>query len=376
MKVLNVSSLLDTVIGGGTAERTVQMSLNLHKKNVDCTILTTNYGLSNKTRKKLEGIRIFDLQCISKRFQVPFPNLILIANIVKSSDIIHLMNHWSVLNAMAYFFARIYRKKYVVCPAGSLKIYGRSIYIKRIFDFFIGSSIIRNSQRCIAITEEEVSDFLKYGVIKEKIVIIPNGITKIETKEDSRFRKKFNLIDKKFALFVGRFNPIKGPDILVDAFINLKKNNDDLHLVLAGTDEGLLVSLKKKVIDSGYSNFFHFVGYLDGEEKIEAYRSAKFLVIPSRHEAMSIVVLEAGLYGTPSIFTDQCGLDFLNKLDAGFSVPVSVKGIETGIEKLTKNNDLIKSMGIKVKEIVLNQFEWNQVIKLYLNLYNDLLDLK
>ena len=41
------------------------------------------------------------------------------------------------------------------------------------------------------------------------------------------------------------------------------------------------------------------------QKKIIFYKNADLLVIPSRSEAMSLVVLEAALHGLESIFTDQ-----------------------------------------------------------------------
>ena len=46
MKVLNVDHLLDPLSGGGTAERTFQMSRSLSKLCVECFVLTTDVGLT------------------------------------------------------------------------------------------------------------------------------------------------------------------------------------------------------------------------------------------------------------------------------------------------------------------------------------------
>ncbi len=51
MKVLNVIMSLDPVMGGGAVERTFQMSQYLVKAGIDCTILTTDVGLSPKKIK-------------------------------------------------------------------------------------------------------------------------------------------------------------------------------------------------------------------------------------------------------------------------------------------------------------------------------------
>ena len=60
------------------------------------------------------------------------------------------------------------------------------------------------------------------------------------------------------------------------------------------------------------------------------YSNAELLIIPSRSEAMSLVVLEASIL-IESIFTDKCGLEFLSNKNLCISVPVDVSSIAEAI---------------------------------------------
>src|SRR5437667_8342528 len=86
------------------------------------------------------------------------------------------MNHWTLLNALVYIFARFFKKPYVVCPAGALMLYGRSKFLKRFYNFLIGRRLIREADRCIAISSNEIRQFQTYGVDSHRITVIPNGI--------------------------------------------------------------------------------------------------------------------------------------------------------------------------------------------------------
>ena len=49
VKILNVNALLDPVTGGGTAERTVQMSRALRDAGTECSVMTTDVGLTKES---------------------------------------------------------------------------------------------------------------------------------------------------------------------------------------------------------------------------------------------------------------------------------------------------------------------------------------
>jgi glycosyltransferase involved in cell wall biosynthesis len=118
----------------------------------------------------------------------------------------------------------------------------------------------------------------------------------------------------------------------------------------------------------------HFVGYVDGEEKLAAYRSAQLLVIPSRQEAMSIVVLEAGISGTPVLITDQCGFNDVAIVNGGIVVSASVESIQKGLIEILKDAEKLRSMGRNLKKYVEDKFTWKKAVERYLQLYCKILE--
>jgi glycosyltransferase involved in cell wall biosynthesis len=371
MKVLNVDASLDPITGGGTAERSFQMSKALAQAGIDCSILTTDFGVTDARVKSLKGVKVIALRCLNKRFYVPAFSLKRIWGIVKGSDVVHLMNHWTVLNALVYLVVRSCGKPYVVCPAGALQIYGRSKLLKHLYNLVIGKRIIQNASRCVAINEEEIHQFLLYGVRPEKITVIPNGIDPegLNARDDNGFRQKYALGEAPFILFMGRLNHIKGTDLLVHAFSELGPEFREYHLVVAGPDGGLLTNLKGIVSRSDVHDKVHFVGYLGGAEKANAYHAASLLVIPSRQEAMSIVVLEAGVAGTPVLLTDKCGFNAVAEVDGGNVVPASIDGISRGLTEMLKSPEGLKVKGEKLRKFVESRYLWNSVVLNYIEMY-------
>lgn len=187
------------------------------------------------------------------------------------------------------------------------------------------------------------------------------------------FRRKFKLGENPFILFVGRLNPIKGPDLLLHAFCNLSEVLKDVSLVFVGPDGGMLAELRSLACQHGMESRIHFIGYLGGAEKSDAYHAADVLVIPSRHEAMSIVALEAGICGTPVLLTDQCGFDEVSAIGGGLVVPATVEGLQQGITAFFASPVMKQNAGINIKNYVSRHFSWDVIGQVYKSLYSRLL---
>jgi glycosyltransferase involved in cell wall biosynthesis len=374
MNVLNVCANFDPVTGGGEAERTFQMCKSLLSAGERCRVLTVDGEMSEQRKKALGKDGVIALPCLLKRFYVPRVSLPDIQRFVDDADVIHLIGHWSVLNALVYRAIRKVGKPYVVCPAGALAIFGRSKFLKQIYNFLIGNQIIKNAQKLIAVTPEERDYFVSSGASPDKVVVIPNGIAEsdFQSSDVHGFRRKHALVSRRFILFVGRMNLIKGPDLLLRAFCHLKDKHQNIDLVFVGPDGGLLTELQSLVQMQGAESRVHFVGYLGRADKSDAYHAAELLVIPSRHEAMSIVALEAGVCGTPVVLTDQCGFNQLEEKGCGWVVPATVEGLQRGLDAVLSNPGCIGSAASGIKKYVTEYYSWDVVVQLYRNLYSQL----
>jgi len=375
MKVLNVNMTLDPVAGGGTAERTFQLSRFMAKNGTKCAILTLDLGLTKERKRSLDGVEVIALPCLLKRFYIPKFSYGQIKEIINKADIIHLMGHWTIINTVAYHIARRLKKNYVVCSAGALPIYGRSKLLKKFYNWIIGKKIIRNADGLVAITADELPHFKSYGINTEDVRVISNGIDPQEylIKDDDNFRSKYQLGENRLILFIGRLNHIKGPDILLNGFCAAKDVLQDHHLLFVGPDGGMLAKLKEIARKKNVQDRVHFIGYLGGAEKSQAYHASELLVIPSRQEAMSMVVLEAGITGPPVLITDRCGFEQVGGINGGLVVEASETGIKNGLIEILRDRENLKTMGENLKAFVNRHFRWESIIHEYLALFNGIL---
>ena len=361
MKVLNVNAMLDTKVGGGTAERTFQLTRYLVQQGVDCTVLTLDTGLPAERIEALVPARIVAVRRLWSRYQVPWPAFGQIRRLVAAADIVHLMGHWSVLNALVYLALRLTGRPYVVCPAGCLPIVTRSGLLKRIYNRFVGYRIIQNASAWIAVTPGEFPGFRDYGIESKRITVIPNGVAADDFQVGSPSSGDPLMPEAApYLLFMGRLNPVKGPDLLLEAFGQVASEFHDWRLVFAGPDEGLQSALELRARALGLEGRVSFSGFLSGPLKTAAYKSARLLVVPSRSDAMSIVAVEAGICATPVLMTDQCGLDELRLVNDGLVVSASVDGLAAGLRLALADLDRLRAWGCDWQALVCERYLWSR----------------
>ena len=365
---------LDPVTGGGTVERTIQVSKALVRAGVKTSILTTNQGLSDVVQR-IDGVNVRALNCLNERFYLPKFRRGQFERLIRPVDLVQITNHWTVLNALVYYTCRRLHKPYVVCPAGALPIYGRSSVFKKIFNALVGKELIRKAAGYIAISPNEIPHFSEYGVAPTRVTVIPNGVNPTDFKDENvdDFRQKHGLAGHPFILFVGRLNHIKGPDLLLEAFELAQELLADYHLVFIGPDGGMRQDLEDKTVVKNLTGRVHFLGYLGGAGKSQAYHAADLLVIPSRQEAMSIVALEAGVCGTPVLLTDQCGFDEVGDTGGGLVVSASREAISEGLLEMCRSPENLAGMGERLKAFVLANYTWDVTAQKYLELYRHIL---
>lgn len=374
MRVLSVSALLDPVSGGGTAERTLQLARAMSRAGVEVDLLATNAGLSAGACPDPGGARLHLLPLCSERFLYPRVASAELERLVGAADVVHLCNHWTVINLMVARAARQVGKPCVVCPAGALPLFGRSRWLKRGYNLLGGRRLVTEADGWIAITRREAEDFRAYGVDPTQVDVVPNGIEPGEYGggDSAAFRMRFALGQRRVILFVGRLNAIKGPDLLLHAFRRQADVLADCTLVFVGPDGGLRGALEAEARLLGPARVI-FTGWLGGRDKLDAYSAAELVVIPSRQEAMSLVVLEAGACGKPVLMTDRCGFDEAVSSGGARAVPADSGALSRELAEMMACGQLV-AMGAALRAQVLAEYTWQAAVRRYQAIFARILE--
>ena len=157
----------------------------------------------------------------------------------------------------------------------------------------------RFSNQVIAISQP-IADHLRerFG---RRAAIIPNGVVVRPPATGHATLERFGLTAGTYLLAVGRLVPEKGFHDLIDAFMRASR---DCTLVIAGAaDHEDAYSLALKTQAAAHPSIV-MTGFMNGDALSELYTHARAFVLPSYHEGLPIVLLEAMSHGLPVIASD------------------------------------------------------------------------
>lgn len=144
-------------------------------------------------------------------------------------------------------------------------------------------------------------------VPEEKIKVIDNPVDTDYIDENLRgVPSPYPNDGLKHFCWIGRYDYIKGVDILIDAFAKAKRQNTEISLYMIGSIEDYnpyYQSIVEMLKSNGLQNTVHFVGFDNNPYKWMKF--ADCLIIPSRSEANSNVLKEADYLRTPVIKTSN-----------------------------------------------------------------------
>ncbi len=150
----------------------------------------------------------------------------------------------------------------------------------------------------INVSRYEYEAALRYHLPPQKQCVLYSGIPDKKVSADASVyfpKHKINL------LFVGRFDPQKGVDFLLDAFNRCVRS--DIHLTLIGDNVIGGLSVKKENLER-----VTFLGWVPHERVGCYYAACDAVIMPSRWEAFGLVAVEAMKYGKPVIASDRGAL--------------------------------------------------------------------
>ncbi len=184
------------------------------------------------------------------------------------------------------------------------------------------------------------------------------------------------------ALFVGgldRAHHFKGVSILLSAWREIHKTNQDAHLVIVGSGnrkETYMILAQ----NFGIAKVVHFVGAIAEDELSKWYQSCDIFVFPSteRAEAFGMVLLEAMASGKPIIASNLHGVrTVVIENETGFLVePKNEKDLEEKIEMLLHDPEKRHVFGEKGRTRVLEKYQWKTIVEKLIEIYENSFDNK
>jgi D-inositol-3-phosphate glycosyltransferase len=183
--------------------------------------------------------------------------------------------------------------------------------------------VIADADRILAPTPAEAAQLVGlYRANPEHIRIVPPGVdhTIFFPRERHAARERLHLTGLRLALYVGRLQPHKGPDVAVRTLAEAVARDPDVtrDLMLAivggpsGTGQGAEVAhLMELAAALGVSERVMLFPPLPQARLADVYAAADVVLVPSRSESFGLVALEAQACGTPVVAAAVGGLRFV-----------------------------------------------------------------
>lgn len=145
----------------------------------------------------------------------------------------------------------------------------------------------------------------KFAFKGKKFGIVQNAIDSQKFIADANIREEIRKalrVENKFVVgHVGRMQPEKNHDFLIDVFAEIKRKKPDAELILVGTGP-LEDKIKNKVAEKDLSDCVHFLGNRKDMNRI--YQAMDVFVFPSLFEGLGIVAIEAQAAGIPIVCSE------------------------------------------------------------------------
>jgi D-inositol-3-phosphate glycosyltransferase len=242
--------------------------------------------------------------------------------------------------------------------------------------------VMRLAERIVAATPAEQAQLQwLYQIDTRKVAVIPPGvdlshfypIPADEAKEVIGIPPCERLV-----LFVGRIEPLKGIDTLIQAIAILRSRGFYMCLSVIGGEPdsggGEMERLREMCQQAGLDDLIAFLGKKAQETLPYYYSAAEVVVVPSFYESFGMVALEAMACGTPVVASQVGGLAYLvQDCINGFSVPVDdPQLLADRLMELLSDKELRETMGRNAAQSA-REYAWPKITERIVKLYAEVL---
>lgn len=174
-------------------------------------------------------------------------------------------------------------------------------------------------------------------------------------------------------LCLGRLVPQKGFDLALTALASLRERFPDLRLIFAG-DGSVKGELEQQAAELDLLPLVDFVGWVEPDQVPALLNSVTMVLMPSRHEGLPVVAVQAAMMARPIVAARVAGLDELVIHErTGLLVdPEDSAGLAEAIAFLLDHPQTAQEMGEAARRLTEQTFDWQRTVAAYDEIYQRL----
>ncbi len=173
--------------------------------------------------------------------------------------------------------------------------------------------VARHADRVLVLTCGEARLLHRtYGLSGARLTVVPAGVDLDRFTPGPRTGARAASTAPEL-LFVGRLQPLKGPDVAVRTLAEVRRELPTARLRIVGGASGAAATgpaqLRALARELGVADGLVLEPAVDQGTLAQYYRDADVVLVPSRSETFGLVALEAQACGTPVVAADVPGLE-------------------------------------------------------------------
>ncbi len=231
---------------------------------------------------------------------------------------------------------------------------------KRKIYAWIEHLLLLRTDKVINVSKYEYRAAVSYGLPAEKQVVIYSGISPERQPIDPNVKLPAGRIN---LLFVGRFDPQKGLDILLKAMAECKRK--DLHLTVIGDNVIGGTHIEKKDTEN-----VTFLGWIPHDKLGSYYNACDAVIMPSRWEAFGLTAVEAMKYGKAVIASNKGALpELVQSGKIGYIVDLNKREVLRLLGRLDR--ETLITMGNNAEKRFVEFYESDDMIHKTVDVYEN-----
>jgi len=211
--------------------------------------------------------------------------------------------------------------------------------------------VYRHVDVALYVGENNRAYFEAHGLSEGRLAWVPHAIDNARFAEAPdaaekarRWRSDIGIpTDAPVVLFAGKLGRKKAPDVLLDAFLQLKDERSHLAVVGSGPMEDELMARAE-----GHPRI-HFLGFQNQSQMPVVYRLGDVFVLPSRGpgETWGLAINEAMACGRPVVVTERvgCAPDLVDGTNGRVVPPEDTGALKEALNELLRDQERLQAMG-------------------------------
>lgn len=283
-------------------------------------------------------------------------------------SVIHLHGIWSPTLHRVARFARKNQIPYVVSPRGMLSqwCFNHKRFKKRVGWWLYQRSDLQYASAIHVTSADEKRDLRTLG-FSDAVSVISNGTDLLPVARGLSTAKTVRL-----ALCITRLHPVKGLDMLLDAWGQLRP--EGWRLIIAGpSEQGMKEKLEAQILNLALQQVVEIRGEVDMVAKSDLFTIADLFVLPSRSENFGMSIAEALAHEIPVITTTGTPWSDILNYQCGWIVEPQTESLAVALRTaLAEPSAKLEQMGRKGRQLIEDKFTWATVASQMRDLYKSL----